>query len=59
MAVSGKSLVEATEPLVFNVQSGQSSLSTALPVKNGKKTDAVMDTMLQNESGNGILEGCQ
>ncbi|XP_058652445.1 uncharacterized protein rab11fip5a isoform X3 [Onychostoma macrolepis] len=56
VAVSGKSLVEATEPLVFNVQSGQSSLSTALPVKNGKKMDAVMDTMLQNESGNGILE---
>uniref|UniRef100_A0A8C1RXN2 RAB11 family interacting protein 5a (class I) n=1 Tax=Cyprinus carpio TaxID=7962 RepID=A0A8C1RXN2_CYPCA len=58
VAVSGKSLVEATEPLVFHVQSGQSSLvSTALPVKNGGKTDAVMDTILQNESGNGILEG--
>lgn len=57
VSVSGKSLVEATEPLVFNVQSGQSSLSTPLPVKNGKKTDAVMDTMLQNESGNGFLEG--
>ncbi|XP_016401038.1 uncharacterized protein rab11fip5a isoform X1 [Sinocyclocheilus rhinocerous] len=58
VALSGKSLVEATEPLVFHVQSGQSSLvSTALPVKNGEKTDAGMDTMLQNESGNGILEG--
>ncbi len=57
VSVSGKSLVEATEPLAFNVQSGQSSLSTPLPVKNGKKTDAVMDTMLPNESGNGFLEG--
>ncbi|XP_043111033.1 uncharacterized protein rab11fip5a isoform X2 [Puntigrus tetrazona] len=57
MAVSGKSLVEATESSLFNVQSGQSLLvSSALPVKNGEKTDAVMDTLLQNESGNGILE---
>ncbi|XP_059422349.1 uncharacterized protein rab11fip5a isoform X2 [Carassius carassius] len=58
VAVSGKSLAEATTPLVFHVQLGQSSLvSTALPVKNGEKMNAVMDTMLQNESGNGILEG--
>ncbi|XP_050982153.1 uncharacterized protein rab11fip5a isoform X1 [Labeo rohita] len=57
LAVGGKSLVEATEPSGFNVHSGQSSLvSTALPVKSGEKTDAVMDTMLQNESGNGLLE---
>ncbi|XP_016329395.1 uncharacterized protein LOC107678584 isoform X2 [Sinocyclocheilus anshuiensis] len=58
VAVSGKSLVVATEYSVFHVQSEQSSLvSPALPVKNGGKTDVVMDTMLQNELGNGLLEG--
>lgn len=58
VAVSGKSLVETTEPSRIHVQSAQSSLvSAALPVKNEEKADAVMDTMLQNESGDGLLEG--
>ncbi|KAK2896546.1 hypothetical protein Q8A67_011034 [Cirrhinus molitorella] len=58
VAASGKSLVEATEPSGFHVQSEQSSfVSTTVPVKNGEKTEAVMDTVFQNESGNGLLEG--
>ncbi|XP_026134611.1 uncharacterized protein rab11fip5a isoform X1 [Carassius auratus] len=57
VVVSGKSLVEATESSVFHVHSEQSSLvSIALPVKNGGKRDAVMEAMLQNESGNYLLE---
>ncbi|XP_067277655.1 uncharacterized protein rab11fip5a isoform X2 [Pseudorasbora parva] len=56
--VSGKPLVETTEPSRIHVQSAPSSLvSAVLPVKNGEKTDAVMDTMLQNESRDGFLEG--
>ncbi|XP_077053328.1 uncharacterized protein rab11fip5a isoform X3 [Siphateles boraxobius] len=58
VAVSGKSQVETTELSRSHVQSAQSSLvSATLPVKNGEKTDAVMDTMIQNESGDGLLEG--
>uniref|UniRef100_A0A9J8AFG5 RAB11 family interacting protein 5a (class I) n=1 Tax=Cyprinus carpio carpio TaxID=630221 RepID=A0A9J8AFG5_CYPCA len=58
VAVSGKSLFEATEPSVFHVQSEQNSLVlTALPVKNRGKTGAVMDAMLHKESGNDLLEG--
>ncbi|KAK7139956.1 hypothetical protein R3I94_012547 [Phoxinus phoxinus] len=58
VAVSGKSLVETTELSRSHIQSGQSSLvSATLPVKNGEKTDAVMDTMIQNASGDGLLEG--
>lgn len=58
VAESGKSLVETTEPSRIHVQSAQSSLvSAVLPVKKGEKADAVMDTMLQNESGEGLLEG--
>ncbi|KAG1950696.1 rab11 family-interacting protein [Pimephales promelas] len=57
VAVSGKSL-ETTELSRSQVQLAPSSLlSATLPVKNGEKTDAVMDTMIQNESGDGLLEG--
>lgn len=58
VAVSGKSLVETTELSRSHVQSAPTSLvSATLPMENGEKTDAVMDTMIQKESGDGLLEG--